>query len=77
MEAVDNVSRWVGKPQAPFDIDCEASPSTFRIAEIPSQYAIHSRIYHIKVSAVIFSWTGTGNDKTDEVIEPRALFQRA
>ncbi|RAQ61747.1 hypothetical protein COH20_010117 [Aspergillus flavus] len=31
---VNNVPRRVGKPQAPFDIDCEASPSTFRIAEV-------------------------------------------
>ncbi|PYH99034.1 putative bcs1 AAA-type ATPase [Aspergillus ellipticus CBS 707.79] len=78
LEAVNNAHRWVDKRQAPFDIDFAAPLSTFRIADSPDLYAIHGRAYSIQVSAVIFSYTRTGDGRTDETIELRALLlQRA
>jgi chaperone BCS1 len=69
-EAVDNVPRWVDKPQAPFDIDFAAPLSRFRIAGL---YAIHGGAYDIPVSAVIFSWPRAEDARTGEAIELRAL----
>jgi hypothetical protein len=77
-EAVDNVPRGVDNPQAPFHIDIAAPLSIFRIADSPGLYAIPGRAYNIPVSAAIFSWPRTGDARTGEAIELRALLlQRA
>lgn len=78
LEVVNNAPRRVDKPQAPFDIDCNTPLSIFRVADAPGLYAIHGREYSNRVSAVIFSWPITGDGRTDETLELRALlFQRA
>lgn len=35
LEAVNNLPRWIDKPQAPFDIDFAAPLSKFQIADSP------------------------------------------
>lgn len=77
LEAVNNVHHWIGKPQAPIDIDFAAPLSKFQIADSPGLYAIHGRAYNVRVSAVIFSWRRMGNRRTGEAIEARALLQGA
>ncbi|KAL5365876.1 hypothetical protein BJX96DRAFT_182020 [Aspergillus floccosus] len=79
VEAINNVHRWVGKPQMSFDIDFAAPLSTFRIpGSSPGLYAIHGRAYNIRVRAVIFSCPRVGDGRIGETIELRALLlQRA
>ncbi|KAL4936302.1 hypothetical protein BDV06DRAFT_233545 [Aspergillus oleicola] len=76
LEAINNVPRWVGKSQAPLQIDFAAPLSTLRIADAPGLYAIHGRVYNIRVRAVIFSWPRTGNGRTGDAIELRSLLLR-
>jgi chaperone BCS1 len=73
VEAVNNVHRWVGKAQRPFDIDFAAPLPTFRIADSPGLYVIHGRAYSIRVTAVIFSSPRAGDGRIGETIELRAL----
>lgn len=73
VEAVNNVHRWVGKQQTPFDVDFAAPLSTFRIADCSDLYAIHGRAYSMRVIAVVFSYSGIEDGRTSETIKPRVL----
>lgn len=77
VEAVNNVHRWVGKPQTPFDIDFAAPLSIFRIADSPDLYALQGRVYNIRVRAVILAWPRTWDRTTGDAIELRALLLRS
>lgn len=76
LEAINNVHRWVGKQQTPFDVDFAAPLSRFRIADSPDLYALHGRVYNIQVRAVICSWPKTRDRRTGDPVELRALFLR-